>query len=102
LPLIPCRDGLPRPPGKVYFSSALIREVLGASPPLVRAEIRPRTAAGDLLRLLGVSDVPRSADVVAHVREIVVGPPDERRIAQVVAILRHLSERAGEFDQAAF
>ena len=59
------------------------------------AGVRTSQCAGDVLQQLGL-------EFLAHVREIVAGPPDERRIAQVVAILRHLSERAGELDQAAF
>ena len=102
LPWIPCRDVHRRPPGKTYFSSALIHEVLGASPPLVDTAIRPHTAAGDLLRLLGVSDVPRPADVVAYLSEIVAAPPSELLVGQVIAILRYLSEHTGELNQAAF
>jgi Domain of unknown function (DUF3883)/Protein of unknown function (DUF3684) len=102
LPWIPCRDGLRRPPGETYFSSALVHDVLGASPPLVHPAIKPRTAAGDLLRLLGASEIPRPADVVAHVNEIVAALPTDRRVAQVVAILRYLSERAGDLDRAVF
>ena len=100
LPWIPCQDGRRRPPGQVYFSSALINEVLGTSAPLVHAKIQPRTASADLLRRLGVSDIPRPADVVAHVKQIVTTAPSEQRIAQVVAVLRYLSRRAGELDHA--
>ena len=97
---IPCQDGHPRPPGQVYFSSALINEVLGTSGPLVHAKIQPRTASADLLRRLGVSDIPRPGDVVARIKQIVTAAPSEQRIAQVVAVLRYLSRRAGELDHA--
>ena len=99
---IPCRDGRRRRPGEVYFSSALVHDVLGASPPPVHGAIRPRTAAGDLLRLLGITDVPRPADVVTHIREIVAAPPSQPRVARVVTILRHLAERTGELELPAF
>ena len=97
---VPCQDGHRRPPGRTYFSSALIKEVLGASPPLVHESIRPRTASADLLRLLGASDAPRPADVVAHIKEIAGAAPNEQRIAQVLANLRYLSKRSGELDPA--
>jgi hypothetical protein len=97
---IPCQDGYRRPPGEIYFSSALIDEVLGTSQPLVDAKVRPRTASADLLRHLGVSDVPRPADVVAHIKEIVSAPPSEQRIVQILANLRYLSRLAGDLDQA--
>jgi hypothetical protein len=93
-------DGQRRPPGQVYFSSAPINEVLGTSAPLVHAKIQPRTASADLLRRLGVSDIPRPADVVAHIRQIVTTAPSEQRIAQVVAVLRYLSRQAGALDHA--
>ncbi|HEY4896145.1 MAG TPA: hypothetical protein VII01_08640, partial [Solirubrobacteraceae bacterium] len=99
---IPCSDGYRRSPREVYFGSPLIREVLGESPPLVHSKIRPNTAAGDLLRLLGVSDVPRPADVIARIADIVAAAPSEHRVAQIIAILRYLSERTGELDSADF
>jgi len=97
---IPCQDGHRYTPGETYFSSPLVQEVLGDSQPLVESGIKPRTASADLLRLLGVADVPRPADVIAHIKEIVSEPPSERRIAQVVANIRYLSSRSGELDQA--
>ena len=99
---IPCSDGQRRPPHETYFSTPVVREVLGTSPPLVHTRIRPNTAAGDLLRLLGVSDIPRPADIVTRVAQIVGAEPNERRIAEIIAILRHLSEHASPLDDAGF
>lgn len=99
---IPCSDGQRRPPRETYFATPVVREVLGTSPPLVHSRLRPNTAAGDLLRLLGVSDIPRPADIVARVADIVGTGPNERHIAEIVAILRHLSEHAGALDDAGF
>ena len=97
---IPCQDGRRRPPGQVYFSSALINEVLGTSAPLVHTKIQPRTASADLLRRLGVRDIPRPADVVGHIKQVVTTAPNEQRIAQVVEVLRYLSRQAGGLDHA--
>jgi hypothetical protein len=97
---IPCGDGIRRQPGEVYFSSALVREVLGTSAPIVHASIRLGTAASDLLRKLGVSDVPRPMDVVANIKKIVAEPPGSEPIMQVVANLRYLAKRADELDPA--
>ncbi len=97
---IPCQDEYRRTPGETYFSCPLVQEVLGDSRPLVESAIKPGTASADLLRLLGVADVPRPADVIAHIKEIVSKPPSEQRIAQVIANLRYLSSRSSELDQA--
>ena len=95
---IPHKDGTRGPPGEAYFDSKLVRDVLGTSAPLVHSRIRPRTAAGDLLRLLGVTDVPRPADVLVRVEEIVTAEPDQQQSAQILEILGYLTEHMRELD----
>jgi hypothetical protein len=87
---VSCSDGYRRVPRNVYFDTEIVRTVLGEEAPKVNTKVSAEGAQADLLRAVGVRAVPRSADIIKRVKELVAEPPTQAHVDATVQILGYL------------
>jgi hypothetical protein len=73
--IVECTDGLLRLPTVVYFDSDLVQAVLGAEVPLAQIPKERKEAVAALWSWLGVTKVPRPAEIIRRIEKTVAVPP---------------------------
>lgn len=93
LPLIPVASHGDRPlvpAAEAYFPTPTVREVFGGDFPLAELLRGHETVAEGLFRWLGLADMPRLEDVVAHVRALASQPLTAEARGRVTGVVRYL------------
>ena len=84
--IVPAAGGQFWRPSQVYFGSDLVREVLGSDVPLVQVPADLTGAGSEILRWLGVVEIPRGTDIVARIESIVANDCTPATRGQIQAI----------------
>jgi hypothetical protein len=92
-PLVECTDGEFRLAGEVYFEKTEVYELLGAMAHLAAVPTKPREAAHNFLRWLGVQEKPRIEDLISRIRTLCHQPPQVSNRREVQKIFAHLAKR---------
>jgi hypothetical protein len=73
IPIIRCLDGILRQPTEIYFDTDIIRQIFQVNFPIIS---RPQNdSLYDLLKLIGVSEQPRSKNIINLITETIKKPP---------------------------